>query len=80
MSVGLDLSISSARSGKAFLFIVAADASDNTKKALFAENVDDKIPVITKYEKAQLGKIVGGREVAVVAVLDEGMANKLLSL
>ena len=77
LSVGLEMSVLSARSGKAHLFVVAADASDNTKEALLAAQGCEKIPKVTKYTKFELGRSIGKREVAVICVLDEAMAKKL---
>lgn len=64
-----------AKSGKAKLVIVAADASDNTKKKF--ENMCDfyKVPIYFYSDKDTLGHAMGKEFRASLAILDDGFAR-----
>ncbi len=65
---------------KAYLCIVAEDASDNTKK-LFRNKCDYyDVPIHICFEKEVLGHAIGKESRASVAVLDEGFANAITKL
>ena len=66
------------KSGSAFLVVVAADASENTKK-LFSDKCSFyKVPVITLGTKEELGHSIGKEFRASLAVLDEGFASAVM--
>lgn len=63
------------RSGKAYLVIVATDASDNTKKKFRDKCTFYKVPIYFYGEKEQIGKAMGKEQRSSMAILDEGFAN-----
>lgn len=70
----------SVREGKAFLVIVAADASENTRKQ-FGNMCDFyKVPVRFYSDKETLGHSIGKEFRASLAITNEGLARKILSI
>ncbi|MCM1468339.1 MAG: ribosomal L7Ae/L30e/S12e/Gadd45 family protein [Alistipes sp.] len=69
----------SVKSGKAFLVIVAEDASDNTKKMFSNMCGYYKVPVYFVADKETLGHHIGKEFRASLAVNDEGFAKSLMS-
>lgn len=65
---------------KAFLVLVAEDASDNTKKLFNDKTTYYDIPCFVVATKDELGKAVGKKQRASVAVLDEGFASSIIDL
>ncbi|WP_242875921.1 L7Ae/L30e/S12e/Gadd45 family ribosomal protein [Cellulosilyticum sp. I15G10I2] len=61
----------------ALLVIVAADASNNTKKLFKDKCSYRKISCVEWSTKEKLGKILGKEERAVIAIINEGFANKI---
>ena len=63
------------KTGKAFLVIVAQDASDNTKKRF--QNMCDfyQVPICFYGDKDTLGHAMGREFRASLAILDEGFAK-----
>lgn len=77
---GEDMCIESIRSGKAFLVLVAGDASLNTKK-LFNDKCTYRNVTLKEFEtKEILGKLIGKENRAVVAVVDKGFSDAMLKL
>ncbi|MDO4187824.1 MAG: ribosomal L7Ae/L30e/S12e/Gadd45 family protein [Lachnospiraceae bacterium] len=70
----------SVKTGQARLVIIASDASDNTKKRF--SNMCDfyNVPIIVYSNKDEIGHFIGREFRASVAVTDEGLANKILTL
>ena len=66
------------KSGKAYLVIVALDASDNTKKLFHDKCSFYKVPVIILGTKEELGHAIGKEFRASVAILDEGFAGAVM--
>lgn len=68
------------RSGRTHLVILAADASENTKKKF--KNMTDfrSLPLIVAETKESLGRIVGREFAVVIAVADKGFADGLIGL
>lgn len=65
---------------KAFLVIVATDASDNTKKK-FADRCNfHKVPIVYYKTKEELGAATGKAIRASMAVTDEGFKNAILKI
>lgn len=65
------------KSYKAYLVIVAEDASDNTKK-MFLNMCDFyKVPYYVFGTKEELGHSIGKEMRASLAVIDEGLANAI---
>ena len=62
---------------KALLVIIATDASNNTKKLFNDKCAYRNIICVEWGTKDQLGKFLGKEERAVVAIIDEGLANKI---
>ena len=67
------------KSGKAALVIVAEDASANTKKLFHDKCTFYEVPVIDYGTKETLGHAIGKELRASVAVLDNGLANAIIS-
>lgn len=69
----------SIRSGQAKLVIIAADASENTKKKFCNKSSYHKIPFIILSAKQELSSACGKTNRSVFAVTDENFAAKLKS-
>ena len=67
------------KSGKAALVIVAEDASANTKKLFHDKCSFYEVPIFEYGTKEMLGHAIGKELRASVAVLDEGLANAIIS-
>ena len=65
------------KDGKAFLVIIAEDASDNTKKHFSDMCISRKIPYQLYGEKDTLGHMIGKDERASLAVTDQGFATSI---
>lgn len=66
------------KAGKAYLVIVAGDASDNTKKS-FTDMCDFyKVPILFYSDRDSLGKCIGKEFRVSVAVKNEGFADSIL--
>ena len=68
------------KDGSAFLVVVADDSSDNTRKQF--ENMCDfyNVPIRFFRKREELGHCIGKEFRASLAVTDEGLAAKILSL
>lgn len=66
------------QTGRAYLVIVADDASDNTKKKFVNKCDFYHVPVAFYSNKVQLGKSMGKEQRSTMAFLDEGFANAVL--
>ncbi|MGL5540468.1 MAG: L7Ae/L30e/S12e/Gadd45 family ribosomal protein [Erysipelotrichaceae bacterium] len=69
--------LKSIQSQSAKLVIIAADASDNTKKKLTDKCTFYKIDYVFVETSAELSQAIGQFNKVAVAVLDEGFAKKL---
>ncbi len=65
---------------KAKIVIVSSDASENTKKLFSDKGSYRSIPVVLYGTKESLGKAMGTKELAVVAVLDSGFADVISNM
>lgn len=65
---------------KAFLVIVATDASDNTKKKFSDRCNHHKVPLVFYKTKEELGAATGRAIRASMAINDEGFANAILKI
>ena len=70
--------IASVKSGKGFLVLVAADASENTKKKFRNMCEFYEVPVYFLADKEELGKFCGKEFRASLAVQDENFAKAML--
>ena len=68
------------KEGRAFLVVVAEDASDNTKKKFRDSCAWYHVPMCILATKEELGSSTGKAMRASLAVLDEGLANAILRL
>ena len=68
------------KKGKAYLVIIAQDASDNTKKHFTDMCSYRNIPVVIAGEKQTLGKCTGKQFRASVGITDKGFADRLISI
>ncbi len=66
------------KGGKAYLVIVAKDASDNTKKLFNNACAFYKVPIMEYSDKAGLGRCIGKENRASICIIDEGLANAVL--
>lgn len=65
------------KEGKAFLVIIADDASDNTKKKFTNMCNYRKLPFYIAYNKEVLGKAIGKEQRATICVIDENFAQSI---
>ncbi|CAG9619672.1 YlxQ family RNA-binding protein [Sutcliffiella rhizosphaerae] len=77
---GEDLVLKEVRAGKAKLVLIAEDASANTRKKLHDKCSYYNIPIRTVENRYELGRALGKDARVSVAIVDEGFANKLLSM
>ena len=70
----------SVKDGSAFLVIVAADASDNTRKQFSNMCEFYKVPVRFYSDMETLGHSIGKEFRASLSVTNEGLAAKILSI
>ena len=68
------------KSGKAYLVIVACDASDNTKKEFMNMCKFYKVPIYCFGTKEELGHAMGKEMRASLAITDEGFSKSLIKL
>lgn len=66
------------KKGKAYLLVLAADASPQVKQELLAL-AEDEIPVLEWPDKLDLGRIVGKSRRGALAVLDQGLAKAIVA-
>ena len=64
--------------GKAYLVVVAEDASDNTKKQFRNMCEFYEVPMVVYGNKDTLGHFIGTQMRANIAITDEGIANSIL--
>lgn len=64
--------------GKAYLVVVADDASDNTKKQFRNMCEFYEVPMVVYGNKDTLGHFIGTQMRANIAITDEGIANSIL--
>ncbi|USK61248.1 YlxQ family RNA-binding protein [Peribacillus asahii] len=77
---GEELVVKEVRSGKAKLVLLASDASKNTEKKISDKCAYYQIPLKRVENRSLLGQAIGKEARVVVAVLDEGFAQKLRTL
>ena len=74
---GEEMTLESVKAGKAYLVIVATDASDNTKKLFHDKCTYYRVPVIEYGTKTELGWAIGKAERSSLAIEDKGLAEVL---
>lgn len=74
---GEDMTLESVKARRAYLVIIAADASDNTKKLFYDKCRYYKIPITEYATKSELGWAIGKAERSSVAIEDKGLAEVL---
>ena len=67
--------IGAIRKGRARLVILAADASEASKKTYISKAVWYKVPVVEYGTKDSLGRCCGKEERASVVIMDQGLAD-----
>ncbi|NJI51705.1 YlxQ family RNA-binding protein [Bacillus subtilis] len=77
---GEDLVIKEIRIARAKLVLLTEDASSNTAKKVTDKCNYYKVPYKKVESRAVLGRSIGKEARVVVAVTDQGFANKLISL
>lgn len=77
---GEDATMLDLKKGKLNLVIVAADASNNTKKLFSDKTSYRKVSCVELSTKSDLGVSVGKDSRAVIGIKDTGFANKILEL
>jgi ribosomal protein L7Ae-like RNA K-turn-binding protein len=77
---GEDLVIKEVRNARAKLVLLTEDASSNTAKKVTDKCNYYKVPYKKVSNRAVLGRSIGKESRVVVAVTDQGFANKLISL
>jgi ribosomal protein L7Ae-like RNA K-turn-binding protein len=77
---GEELTVKQIQSGKAKLILLSADASPNTTKKITDKCKSYEVPLKMVEDRHLLGQAIGKEARVVVAVLDNGFANRLESL
>ena len=77
---GEDSVVRAVREEKAFLVIVAEDASDNTKKLFKDKCAYRDVPQFSVSTKEILGAAIGKKYRSVIALADKGFADAILKL
>jgi ribosomal protein L7Ae-like RNA K-turn-binding protein len=77
---GEELTVKEIRSGKAKLVLLAEDASENTMKKIKDKCSSYGVPLRKVPDRYTLGHAIGKDARVVVAIIDEGFANKLLTM
>ncbi|WP_027408726.1 YlxQ family RNA-binding protein [Anoxybacteroides tepidamans] len=77
---GEELVIKEIRSGRAKLVILSEDASINTRKKIQDKCTSYEVPLRQAADRYMLGQAIGKDARVVVAVIDEGFANKLMTM
>lgn len=78
LAAGEENCLKALRTRKASLVILAADASDNTKKRFRDKCAHYKVPLIETGTRHELGAAVGRGMAAILAVTDPHLADGLL--
>ncbi len=66
------------KSGKAFLVVIAQDASANTRKKFADMSTFHEVPLVYIASKERLGRTIGKEYRASLAVLDENFSEAIL--
>ncbi|WP_204552885.1 YlxQ family RNA-binding protein [Bacillus ectoiniformans] len=77
---GEELTVKEIQKGRARLVLLSEDASSNTMKKIHDKASFYKVPVKMVEDRYVLGQAIGKEARVVVAILDEGFANKLSAL
>jgi ribosomal protein L7Ae-like RNA K-turn-binding protein len=77
---GEELTVKQIQSGKAKLILLSSDASPNTTKKITDKCKSYEVPLKMVEDRHLLGQAIGKEARVVVAVLDNGFANRLESL
>ncbi|MDP4162098.1 MAG: YlxQ family RNA-binding protein [Bacillota bacterium] len=77
---GEELSVKEIQRGNAKLVLLSADASANTTKKITDKCKSYDVPLKLVDNRQSLGQAIGKEARVVVAVMDDGFANKLLTL
>ncbi|MCR4618822.1 MAG: ribosomal L7Ae/L30e/S12e/Gadd45 family protein [Lachnospiraceae bacterium] len=80
LTSGEDQVLDAIRSGKAYLVVVASDASDNTKKLFNDKCTYYDVPVKIWGVRDKLGHAIGKEQRASLAITEAGFAKKLVTL
>lgn len=80
LSLGEGISLEQIKKKKAKLVFLASDAGPNTAKRINDKAAFYQIPLSTIFNRFELGKIFGDDEKVVVAVTDNGFANRMKEL
>ncbi|NMA66717.1 MAG: 50S ribosomal protein L7ae [Clostridiaceae bacterium] len=75
--VGEALSEKAIKQRKAYLVLIALDASENTAKKVKTALFNSNIPVLRFGTKEKLGQILGKSFISVLSITDKGFSNKL---
>jgi len=77
---GEELVVKEIRSGRAKLVILSDDASTNTRKKIEDKCTSYEIPLRYAPDRYMLGQAIGKDARVVVAVIDDGFAQTLMTL
>ncbi len=83
VSLGHDASLTQIKNGKAYLCLVAADASERlfTEFARAEKAFGGKMPLLkSEYTMMEFGQVLGTKKTAVLTVDDQGFAVRITEL
>ena len=80
LAVGEERAKEAIISDRAYLIIVASDASDNTKKKFSDMAAYRNVPLISIFDRYQFGKLIGKKFSVSAVVTDKGFADSIIRL
>ena len=80
VSPGEALAEQAVKRERAYLVLLAQDASENTKKKIRTALYKTDIPLLEFGNKADLGRMLGKTFFSVIAVTDKGFAERIMEL
>lgn len=78
LATGDDTAMKAVRQGKAKLVLLAADASDNTRKKYRDKCATYGVKLVEAFDRYALGAAIGKADRVIVAVLERGFADMIL--
>ncbi len=80
LTVGMDVCVENIKNKKAFLIILAEDASNNTKEKVQNIANEYNVKCVCYGNIEELSRAIGNFNKAIFAVLDDGFGKKILQL
>ena len=75
--VGTEITVEKIRNNQVFLVILAADASDLTKKKIQDKTTYYKVELISSINTLELSNAIGKSNIKVIGIMDRGFAESI---